>query len=244
MNTDSYNISNEVEQLKKISELKTAWISLLSHDFKEAFSSLLWTLEAYDSGAIGKDDFFKLLPRIKQDAKKNLQTINDTNDWVKTQLDGYKPNVSKIFVVDLYIKLRKEFEDKLNNKRLDFKFSGDETIICYNDEFLICFILKKFLDNAIKYSNTNKTILFEVERRDEMLTLKIVDEGIGMSKETKDNLFSLDSAVFQGTDSEIGAGLSLKIVKYFVSLLQGKIDIKSTENKGSTFQVSLPCKEN
>ncbi|WP_026451270.1 sensor histidine kinase [Aequorivita capsosiphonis] len=240
MKSEIKKLSAEIERLQKENELKSGWISLLSHDFKEVFGSLIWLTEAVESETIAKDDFFKLLPRIHQDAKKNLQTVTDTNEWFKTQMNGFKPEKSNLLALDLFIKLKTKFEKKLAAKKINFQFQGDESLVFKTDPFLIFAILEKLLDNAIKYSHRDKPIHFEAFRTKNTTTLSIIDFGAGMELEIQESLFTFRSPVFKGTNGEIGAGLGLNIVRNFVSLMQGKIEIDSTHNVGTKITVILP----
>lgn len=229
----------ENARLKKESHLKTGWISLISHDFKEAFSSLLMLIEAFENKSISEADFFKLLSQVRQDSKKNLQTITDTGTWIKTQGNGFEPRLSEVYTMELFSQLKQEFQKKLLNKQLQFRYQGDETIIINTDQLLLFFILKKIVDNAIKYSHRDSSIFFKVTEDNNGTTLSIVDQGIGMNKKQIETIFSFDSPAFRGTQGEIGAGLSLKIVENFVSLVRGNIKIKSVENKGTTVSIFL-----
>ncbi|EGV44564.1 HAMP domain-containing histidine kinase [Bizionia argentinensis JUB59] len=229
----------EIEKLEEASRFKTELLSLISHDFKDVFGSLLLMTEAVENSTISKDDFFNLLPKINQDAKKNLQTLSDTGEWLRTQMDDFEPKKSNIFVLELFTALQKDFKDKLNEKKLDFLFKGDENIVFQNDNFLISYILKKILDNAIKYSFLEKTIYFEVFENINTITLSIVDFGMGMDLETQKLLFSFEGPVFHGTREEIGAGLSLKIAKKFVTFVHGELEVDSTENVGTTISIIL-----
>src|SRR5690606_15487359 len=229
-----------IDRLEKENELKNGWISLISHDFKEIFGNLVWITEAVQNESISKDDFFKLLPRITSDSKKNLQTVIDTSEWIKTQMNGFELRRSKLFALDLFIKLRKEYEEKLATKKIDFQFTGDQNLVFENDSFLIFFILKKILDNAIKFSHANKAIQFKAFKDNDTIFLSIIDYGIGIEKENLESIFTFESPIFQGTNGEMGTGLSLKIVKNFVSLLNGEIEIDPTENSGTRITILLP----
>lgn len=238
MNAEGF--TTVIDRLEKENELKNGWISLISHDFKEIFGNLVWITEAVQNESISKDDFFKLLPRITTDSKKNLQTVIDTSEWIKTQMNGFELKRSKLFALDLFIKLRKEYEEKLATKKIDFQFTGDQNLVFENDSFLIFFILKKILDNAIKFSHANKAIQFKAFKDNDTIFLSIIDYGIGIEKENLESIFTFESPIFQGTNGEMGTGLSLKIVKNFVSLLNGEIEIDSTENSGTRITILLP----
>lgn len=180
------------------------------------------------------------MPRIKQDSNKNIQTLSDTTEWLKTQINDFEPRNSKILAVDLFIKLKSTYKEKLASKRLDLQFEGDESVMFMSDPFLVIFILEKLLDNAIKYSHANKTIHFKAFRQNNSTYLCITDYGLGMDKNTQENIFSFQTPVFKGTNGEIGAGLSLNIFGNFVSLVNGNIKVDSTENEGSKFTIILP----
>ena len=229
----------EIEHLKKENELKTGWISLLSHNFKEAFLSFNMLLESFEDSTLNENEFFALLPRVKQDCQKNIKVINDTTTWIKTQKDGFKPQWVDLCGLDLYFLLKDEFQEILERKKLIFSFKGDVTSNIITDRILISFILRSIMDNAIKFSNLGTTILFEVTTTQDLITLSIQDQGIGMDEKQIETLFSFDSALYIGTQGEIGSGLSLKIVKNFVSLVHGNMEIESSEGNGTRISIIL-----
>lgn len=230
----------EIERLKKENELRTGWVSLITHNLKENLGSLLWLIEAVENQTMRQEDFFRLLPQVKLDTKKNLQTTKDTEKWIKSQMTGFQTQQLKLNAFELFSQLRKEFEEKLRGKEITFQFKGDENLSFQTDHFLLLFIFKKILDNAIKYSYPGKEIDFQAVRRNNQVILSIIDSGTGIESPHLESLFTFPSVVFKGTNGEIGAGLSLKIVKSFVYLLNGKIEVHSTENAGTKISVFLP----
>ncbi|MBY5957974.1 HAMP domain-containing histidine kinase [Membranicola marinus] len=229
----------ENKRLKKESNLKTAWISLLSHDFKGAFSSLLTLLDAREQNAISDADFFQLLPQVRQDAQRNLKSITATSDWIKTQQDGFRLRPSEVYAAELFVYLKQEFKESFQRKRIRFILEGPETSSIHTDRLLIQFILKGLVDNAIKYSYPDSTIVFKVADSDQGTTFSIIDEGMGMDQKHVDSIFTFDSPVFRSTEGETGAGISIKIIKIFVSLLGGIIEIESKMKMGTTVSVFL-----
>lgn len=234
------SLKAEIERLKKENDLKNGWISLITHDFKEAFSSLHWLLQSLDDQSISEADFYALLPRIKKDAKKNLQSITDTTDWIKTQQKGFRIQPSEFFVIELYARLKSDFKKKLQEKQLQFIFQGDETSKITTDRVLLNYILNKILDNAIKYSHPEKSIYFKISNDQQAVILSIIDSGIGISQNNTKKIFCFDNAVFTGTMGEIGSGLGLKIVQKFVYLIDGNLEIDSVEDEGTTVSITIP----
>lgn len=233
-------LQEENTRLKHLNDLKTGWISLLSHDFKEAFLSISILIEAYENKSISQDDFFSLLPQIKQDCQKNLKSISDTAEWIKTQFNGFNPMDSKINVAALFTQIKLEFQEKLQHKNIQLSFQGDEHLDIKTNEFLLSFILKNVIDNAIKYSHPKSEIVFKSAQDIEQIKITIGDKGIGMNEKQVNQIFTFDAAVFHGTQGEIGAGLSLKIVKYFVNLINGVIEITSSKDNGTLVILTLP----
>lgn len=222
-------IEKKIALFKKESELKTHWISLITHDLKEIFHSFLWLIEALENEMISKEDFFKMLPEIKEGAVKNLKTITDTTEWIKTQYGQFQPHLKEIFVFELFLLLQKENKNKLEEKNLSFEFQGNENLEITTDLTLALFIFNKILDNAIKYSYPDQKIYFQVFEDDHMITISIKDSGTGIKLSTIEKIFTFDTPKFYGTKGEKGAGLSLKIVKEFVQLLNATIDVSSQE---------------
>lgn len=233
-------LQSAYERLKNENDLKNGWISLISHNFKGTFSNLIQLIEAQENGSISEADFFKLLPQIKQDAANNLQLIADTSIWTKTQRDDYHPDMTEVYVVELFARLKKDFQEILTRKQLRFIYSGDETIQIYADRFLISYVLEKIVHNAFKYSRPGQSVLMTAEEDLEETILSISDQGTGMDENQIKSIFTFDSPVYRGTEGETGVGLSLKIAKNFVHLLGGKIGFESLKGERTTVEIILP----
>src|SRR5690606_7732256 len=235
-------LETEIVRLREESQLKNGWIALISHNFKGTFSNLISLIEAQEQGSISEADFFNLLPQIKHDAANNLQLINDTAVWRKTQLEGYESQPSEFDVVELYDTLKEGFEEKLSKKNLRFIYHGTESLKIYTDRSLIAFVLERIIDNAIKYSHPGGVVTMTAETDQEGISLTIIDRGIGMNQNQLNSIFTFDAPVYRGTHGETGVGLSLIIARYFVSLMQSEFEIESWEQEGTTVRIKLPHK--
>lgn len=230
----------EIVRLQHEDRLKTGWISLIAHDTKEIFGSLLWLVNALENQTLSHENFFKMLPQVKKDAVKNLQTIQNTTEWLKTQYGNFQPKHEELHVYEIFQELKNEHNESLLKKQLDFQFVGDKKKSIKTDRVLIIFILNKLLHNAIKYSKPGQEIIFQISVVGKNAVLTVEDWGIGIGEKHLKHIMSFDTPVFQGTNGELGAGLSLKIVENFVFLLNGKLEIVSSENKGTQISVFLP----
>ncbi|WP_343680524.1 HAMP domain-containing sensor histidine kinase [Chryseobacterium arthrosphaerae] len=239
MNDFINELQLKIERLENEINFKNGLISLLSHDSKELFGTLLWLLEELEQKTISEEDFFKLLPQIKKDARKNLQTIQDSVAWLKTQYGEFKIKPVKIMVMDLFHHLEEKYAAKLKEKNIRFYFKGDHNALVTGDRMLLEYVLDKIFDNAVKYSFPGQDVYLQEVTEGDQVVLSVIDFGTGMNEKYLPAIYTYDHPVFLGTAGEKGVGLSLKIVKNFISLLNGNIQIISAENKGTTVSLFL-----
>ncbi|RMD56100.1 MAG: PAS domain-containing sensor histidine kinase, partial [Nitrospirae bacterium] len=97
------------------------------------------------------------------------------------------------------------------------------------------------IDNAIKYSNPNSSVEIIAERREHWCVIDVKDYGCGISEEHLPRLFERFYRVDKARSRKLGGtGLGLSIVKHIVRIHRGKVGVKSTPKKGSTFSIYLP----
>ena len=240
MENQREELETKIKRLIQKDTFKTEWLARISHDFKETFSSLIWITKALEDESISKEDFFNLLPRVKLDAEKNLQSMADTSEWLKITDDQFEIIHSKIRVLELFKDLENSYRNELESKNIQLVFEGDKKLVYTSDYSLNFLLFKKILHNAIKYSHHNSVIIFWAQMEKGKPKFTISDRGLGMSKENLETCFSFQNALFQGTDGEIGIGFGLKIAQEIVYLLQGKIEIVTQEHLGTTVSVFLP----
>ena len=229
----------KIEKLENEINFKNGLISIMSHDSKEMFGNFLWIIEALEQKTISEEDFHKMLPHLKNDARKNLQTVEDSTAWLKTQYGSFKIKPEKIMVKDIFDLLKEKYAKTLKEKNIDFFFKGDQNAFLTTDLLLLEYVLDKIFNNATKYSFPGQEVHLQQVIANDQVVLSVVDFGTGIDQKYLSTIYSYDNPVFQGTAGEKGVGLSLKIVKNFIFLMQGNIDIISSE-KGTTVSLFLP----
>ncbi len=239
MNDFINELQLKIERLENEINFKNGLISILSHDSKELFGTFLWLTEELEQNTISEEDFFKLLPQVKRDAQKNLQTIQDSIAWLKTQYGEFKIKPVKIMVTDLFHYLEEKYAARLKEKNIKFYFKGDHNAFLTSDRMLLEYVLDKIFNNAVKYSLPGQDVCLQVNTEDDQVKLSIIDSGTGIHEKYLPLIYTYGNPIFLGTAGEKGAGLSLKIVKNFISLLHGNIQIISTENSGTTVSLLL-----
>lgn len=227
-----------IQQLKKEVELRNKWLSLIAHDFKGMFSNILWVLEAYKNGTITLDEFLSMLPEIRQSAQINQNTINDTFKWVNAELLASAPEMKEVNVFGLVSEVVISLGKSIKDKNISFFYSGNNNLVLNSNKVILQFIIKRIIDNAVKYSCVNGEVEIEMMFKSPSIHLFIKDKGIGMDSQKLSTIFTLDGGVFTGTQNEKGGGLSLVIVNSFVKMLGGEIEIyPNNDNIGTIVEL-------
>src|SRR5690606_30648015 len=105
---DLNDLQSKIESLQNEIDFKNGLISILAHDSKSLFGNFVWLIEAIEQKTISEQDFFRLLTQVKSDAQKNLQTVQDSTAWLKTQYGDYKDKAEKAPVVVLFHDLQEK----------------------------------------------------------------------------------------------------------------------------------------
>ncbi|KAA1247543.1 PAS domain-containing sensor histidine kinase [Aquimarina sp. RZ0] len=236
------------ESLKKerdLNELKTKFLSLVSHEFKTPLSGILTS-----AALIGKYTQFeqqskrdKHLDTIKNKVKYLDNILNDflSIERLETGKVTYKFNsfpLSKV-VNEVVYNANMLLKD---GQRISYPDDIDDYIIDF-DEKILELTLSNLIHNAVKYSGENSVVDLQVSFEDDMFTFKIIDQGIGIPEKEQEFIFK---RYFRAENALLdqGTGIGLNIVKSHLENLGGSITFTSTEGQGSTFTVQIPVANN
>lgn len=228
---------------KELNELKTRFLSLVSHEFKTPLSGILTS-----ATLVGK--YAKENQQAKRD--KHLKTIVDQVSYLnailtdflsverlETGKENYKIadfSLSKVINEVVYsanMQLK-------NGQRISYPQNTDDVVLC-QDEKIVSLCLTNLLYNAVKYSPEDSEIDLKVELSEDKVVFHIKDQGIGIPEKDQEHIFERYFRAENVLTTQ-GTGIGLNIVKAHVKNLGGKIYFKSKEKKGSIFTIELPVK--
>lgn len=230
-------------QLEEINKNKDRFFSIISHDLRSPFNSLLGLtkliLEDFDG--FSREEIKDSLYNLHQVSEGLFNLIEDLLDWSRIQFNRieFEPKVFNLYEVvsSVVNALRSVAKDK--NITVVNLVPKNCTINA--DAHMIKTIIRNLVNNAIKFTPKYGLIKISSGFDIDDLIVSVEDTGIGMSKEIVNKLFKLDSKVTSsGTEGETGTGLGLLISKEFVEKHNGKIWAKSEREKGSTFFFRIP----
>ena len=233
-------IKDALKKERELNELKSKFLSLVSHEFKTPLSGILTSailLEKYQ------------LNNQQEKRKKHLKTItekiqylnNILNDFISLErIDSSKENYK--FTV---FNLSKVINEVVYNSNMLLK-SGQRINILQNtsdyvlrqDEKILELALNNIIYNAIRYSPENTEIDLEISKNTNNLIFKITDKGIGIPENDQKFIFNRYFRAENVLNIQ-GTGIGLNIIKTHLENLGGTIGFKSIENKGSEFFVEL-----
>lgn len=231
------------DNLQNLNELKTRFISVASHEFRNPLHIILaYAQMLYRGGEkLTSEKKKELFSRIKASAKKMTDTLDDVLILTKGELTEQKCNLELLDLKGFCQQLVAEIQiGSANNQDVNFTVQG-KCKKAYFDENLLRHILTNLLTNAIKYSPLDTGVDFDLIFQDTEIVFKIKDKGIGIPLKDQTNLF--ESFRRASNVGEIpGTGLGLAIVKQSVDLHGGTITVDSEDAVGTTFTVTLPLK--
>jgi signal transduction histidine kinase len=167
--------------------------------------------------------------------------IDQMLNWNRLERGMFPLNAETINMNDLLSEICKQLKTEAAIKNINIIAEIPENIQLQADPRMIQSVLRNICHNAIKFSYPDQEITVKVVRDADYIKINIEDRGVGMTPETVQNLFQLDSSKSEtGTSGEKGTGLGLLIVNEFVKLHRGTIHVESEPGKGSVFVVSLP----
>lgn len=234
-------IKTALKREKELNELKTKFLSMVSHEFKTPLSGILTS-----TILLGK---YKLAEQ-QEKREKHLRTITDKvhylnnilNDFLSIErLDSgkekYRPTTFKLSKVINEVVYNANMLLK-DGQRISFPQEVDEYTLT-QDEKIMALCLSNLVHNAIKYSPENTPIVIDVQQDGKMLTLAVKDQGMGIPEDAQKHIFSRYFRAENAINDQ-GTGIGLNIVQGHLKNLGGNISFVSEENKGSTFTFSVP----
>ncbi|MBK7379181.1 MAG: PAS domain S-box protein [Ignavibacteriales bacterium] len=234
------------ENLRLLNASKDKFFSIISHDLRSPFNSLLglseYLSESYDE--LSEDEVKEVLGGLHRSAKNVYNLLTNLLDWARLQTGRLTVN-KNIFKIDYPLQnVLNLYAEAIKKKKLNIikNISVDKSL--YADANMIETVLRNLLYNSIKFTPDNGTITISVSIHSGSAAVSIADTGKGMSAEDLIKLFRLDAQVRgEGTDGERGTGLGLILSKEFVEKNGGKIQVESQLGIGSNFTFTVPFAE-
>jgi len=235
------------DELKILNASKDKFFSIISHDLRTPFNSLLgiseFIIQSYEE--MSREEIKESISNIFRSSQKVYNLILNLFEWTRMQSGRFEVektplnlsiNVGEI--LNLYIQSAELKKIKLIN-------NVSKEIYIVADKYMLETILRNLISNAIKFTNKEGNVSISATRKGNFAQIAVSDNGMGISEENQKKLFRIDTK-FQtnGTAEETGTGIGLILCKEFVEENGGTIFVNSEEGKGTSFFFTLPLQIN
>jgi len=220
-------LDQQAVQLREVSDLKSRFLSYMSHEFRTPLGSILSMTRLLEDGMDGplNDEQLRQVRFVSASASELREMVDDLLDLAKiAALRGmFRPLVD-------------------NNQRIELVFEDPPPLpMLYTDDKKLAQILRNYISNAIKFTPEGQVVVSAAMESDAEVRFTVRDTGIGIAPELLPALFE----DFVQVDSPLqkrlrGTGLGLSLCKRFAELLGGRVAVESLPGSGSAFHVVLP----
>ena len=230
-------------ELIKLNADKNRFISILSHDLKSPFNTIIGYTELLqeDFHKFNTDEIKERLRIINNMSHKTFNLLNDLLIWTKSQSGKLNFEPKNINFTKICQKIIENVKINAITKNISINYFSVSEIILWADENMLKTIIRKLVSNALKFTNPGGRINVYTELEQSHAIITISDDGVGIEKNDIPKLFDISQKISTyGTANEKGSGLGLLLCKEFVEKHGGKIWVESEWGKGSEFKFTLP----
>jgi len=242
-------LNHQTEKLVELSEAKTHLYSNITHEFRTPLTVILGMTETLKTNK-SFEGAEKPLEMIRRNGKNLLQLVNELLDLAKVESGSMETNWVQIDAIPFVKYLSESFHSLAEAKKINLVvYSEIDALQMDIDVNKMASVISNLLSNAIKFTEPNGKIIIHLNKtqsnNNDYLTIKVKDNGLGLSKENRAHLFERFYQVNDtNTSQQEGTGIGLSLTKEFVELMNGNITVESTLGEGSTFTVQIPITNN
>ena len=233
-------------QLKEAIGVKDKFFSIIAHDLKTPFNSLLGyselLLDYYND--YNDERRMEFIRNINSASVNMFKLLENLLEWARMQSGRVVYNPVRMHIQPVIIEAVAAHDGNARNKNISMNINIDPELSIITDINMFMMLVRNLVSNAIKYTERNGKITITSRDLEELVEISVKDNGIGISREKQDKLFRIEYHCSSlGTDEERGTGLGLILCKEFVENSGGTIFVESEPGTGSCFRFTLP-KEN
>ena len=238
-------LDGRAEQLRQASELKTKFLSNMSHEFRTPLNSVLalsrLLLDRIDGELTPEQE--RQVGYIRRSAEGLLELVNDLLDLAKVEAGKVDIRPSAFTVSELFGGLRGALRPLLTSQAVELIFDiPDKVPNLFTDEAKVAQILRNLISNALKFTEQGEvrvTATFDVEGK--RVNFSVRDTGIGIAPQDHARIFEEFSQVETRIQKQVkGTGLGLPLSRSLAELLGGELILESVLGQGSIFTLSIP----
>ena len=236
------SLSYMAQELAKGEDNQKHLVANVSHDFRSPLTSIKGYLEAMQDGTIPEEMYPKYIGIVINETDRLIKLTNNLLTLNNLNTQGMILEKSSFDINGIIRKTISTFEGSCRDKKISIRLSlTGQKLLVYADLSRIQQVLYNLIDNAIKFSHRNSSIVIDTSIRHNKVFVSVKDSGIGIPKDSVPLVFDrfYKTDISRGKDKK-GTGLGLSITREIIRAHGENINVISTEGVGSEFIFSLP----
>jgi signal transduction histidine kinase/DNA-binding response OmpR family regulator len=230
----------ETAKAKEMEELKTAFFTNLSHEFRTPITLIREPINELMKN--GRTDQKPLLSLVNRQVEKLYTLINQLLDLTKVDTCNMPVSDEHLDLTSFFEDITHDFKEHANSKNINFEvLLPPSSLVIKTDAEKVKTICNNLLSNAFKFTPSGQNIHFNCEVNESTLKIIVKDTGKGIAPEMLNKIFDRFVSVNNAQNVE-GTGIGLALTKELITLLKGSIDVSSQPNLGTEFICKLPIK--
>jgi len=237
------DIKSKNDELKKANAVKDKFFSIIAHDLRSPFGSLLGLskMMTEDLSDFSMEQIQHIAENIYETSDNLYRLLENLLQWSRIQQDLISINLDRVILHHLVKESLILFKEQIKNKNFEIEMDIPSSMLVYADANILQTILRNLISNAVKFTPKGGKISISAKKaKDNFIEIFVEDTGIGMNPVLLGNIFRPDiSTGRKGTENEPSTGLGLLLCKEFIEKLGGEINVESECDKGSVFHFTV-----
>lgn len=233
------NIKKEIE----LAHIKSDFVSNVSHELRTPLSLISMFAETLEMNRVTSEERRKeYYGIISHESNRLSRIVNSILSFSQIEAGKKKYNFSIVDVNEITAKIYDTYDYHLTNKGFEFRYEPfNSQLKIQGDSEAISEAVINLIDNAVKYSTDNKSVIVRTGRENGFVKIEVEDKGIGISNSDQQKIFDKFYRASKGlVHNTKGTGLGLTLVKHIMEAHKGKIELQSEIGNGSTFYLLFP----
>ena len=231
------------EELRKLVATRDMYFSIIAHDLRGPIGSFAGLTEMMNTSSLDKESEKEIISELAKLSKSTFELLENLLIWARSQRGDVALNLTQINLSTLVEIVLSPLKTLAQQKNISLINEVKDGTTVFADSEALSLIIRNIVSNSIKFTKSGGRVLVSSKKRDSLMEISIIDNGIGMPKEVADRLFTSDGyQTRRGTDNEKGSGLGLMMSSEFVKRMGGEIKVESIENIGTRVFFTVPVK--
>lgn len=237
-------IEAQKEELRQLNQTKDKLFSIIAHDLRNPFNSILGFSEELrgNRGAYQDEQVQDMLDTIHRQAGRTYDMLENLLQWARSQTNTISFRPESFLLEPLLQEVTEHFWIMIREKRLRLRHELPDNLTVRADRRLLEIILRNLLHNAIKFSEREGELVVSARTGEKEVLLAVSDQGVGMPESQVRMLMNdVPGDHEEAGGGELISGLGLLLCREFIQRHGSRLHIQSKENQGSTFSFTLPA---